>query len=111
MSEAVQALVECFADVSDATPGRIVPFEFPPGGDEQQLFDLLSECLSIFEIFGVVAVSTHVDRAEDGSLAGRFDATDVTQVRLISARPEGVRLHELEFEHTDGWHCLVGVDL
>lgn len=111
MVEAVQALVACFADVSDATPGRVVPFAFPPGRDDQQLVDLLTECLSVFEIFGVVPVSTHVDRAEDGSLVGCFDTADVAQVRLISGPPEGVRLHELEFEQTDGWHCLVGVDL
>ena len=56
-------------------------------------------------------MSTHVDRAEDGTLVGCFDTTDVAQLRLPSGPPEGVRLHELEFEQTDGWHCLVGVDL
>ena len=110
MVQAVQALVACFADVSEATPGRIVPFVFPPDRDDRQLFDLLAECLSVFEIFGVVPVSTQVDRAEDGSLAGCFETADVAQVSLISRPPEGVRLHELEFEQTDGWHCLVGVD-
>ena len=111
MVQAVQALVACFADVSDATPGRVVPFAFPPGRDDQQLVDLLTECLSVFEIFGVVPVSTHVDQAEDGSLVGCFDTTDVAQLRLSSVPPEGVRLRELEFEQTDGWRCLVGVDL
>ena len=111
MVQAVQALVACFADVSDATPGRVVPFAFPPGRDDQQLVDHLTECLSVFEIFGVVPVSTHVDQAEDGSLVGCFDTTDVAQLRLSSVPPEGVRLRELEFEQTDGWRCLVGVDL
>jgi SHS2 domain-containing protein len=110
MVEAVEALVACFADVSDATPGRVVPFLFPPDRDDQQLSDLLAECMSVIEIFGVVPVSTYVDRVEDGSLAGCFDTADVAQVRLISGPPEGVRLHGLEFEQTDGWHCLVGID-
>jgi len=111
MVQAVQALVACFADVSDATPGRVVPFAFPPGRDDQQLVDHLTECLSVVEIFGVVPVSAHVDQAEDGSLVGCFDTTDVAQLRLSSVPPEGVRLRELEFEQTDGWRCLVGVDL
>jgi SHS2 domain-containing protein len=112
MAEAVNALVDCFADVSSALPGRVVPFVVAAEADERQLHDVLDECLTVFEIFGIVAVGTRIDRAEDGSVAGCIDAADVSQVRLRSAPPIGVRLHELEFDESSGhaWHCLVGVD-
>jgi SHS2 domain-containing protein len=111
MAQAVGALVACFADVTVATSTRVVPFTVAAGTDERQLLDILDECLSVFEMFEIVPVDTQVERADDGSLACSFDAAEAGRVHLLAGPPRGVRLHELEFEKTDGWHCLVGVDV
>lgn len=111
IAEAVQALVECFADTARATPVRTLSFGFPPGSDDALLVAVLEEALYVFEIFGVVPVATRVRLAEDGGVAGSFDAADVDDVQLVGSVPKAVTLHELEFGSTDGWRCVVTVDV
>lgn len=111
IAEAVQALVECFADVTTAVPTRTLGFEFPAAPDDRLLAAVLEESLSVFEIFGVVPVDTLVERAEDGGLVGSFDAADVQGVTLVGSAPVGVSVRELEFGHGDGWRALVAVQV
>lgn len=111
IAEAVQALVECVADVGSATVTRTLPVRFGPSADEALLVDVLEEVLYILEIFGVVPVATHLEPAEDGGVSGVFDAADLDRVDLVGSVPKAVTLHELEFAPHDGWRALVIVDV
>jgi len=66
MVQATEALVECFADLSAAVPTRVVPLTVAASTDERQLLKILDDCLSVFEIFGVVPVALFVSREPSG---------------------------------------------
>jgi SHS2 domain-containing protein len=114
IAEAVQALVEGFADVRAVVPGESVRLTFAEPGDEDLLVRVLDEVIYQLDVHGRLPVDISVDVPEDGTPGRaevRFAAADAAQAEPTGAVPKAVSRHELRFARDgDLWRCHVTVD-
>ncbi|MEU6773172.1 archease [Streptomyces sp. NPDC046759] len=112
LAEAVRAMVEAFADVSQAHPTALERVRLTPGDDEELLVALLDEVVFRLEVAGRVPVDAEVESARDGGLEVRLSLADLADVPVIGAVPKGVSWQELRIApDAYGWSCAVIVDV
>lgn len=110
--EAMEALVEVFAEFDDATATRSVPVSAGPGPDADILVALLEEVIYVTDVLGVVPIRFHVADTEDGGVAGDMEVAEPRQVELVGSVPKAVSYHGLEMaEHGGVWRCRAIIDV
>lgn len=110
--EAMQALVEVFAEFDDAIATRSVPVSAEPGPDADILVALLEEVIYVTDVLGVVPIRFHVADTEDGGVAGDMEVVEPREAELVGPVPKAVSYHGLEMSHHDGtWRCRAIIDV
>ena len=110
--EAVRALVETFADTSDAATDEPVRISIEPASDEEMLVSLLEEVIYVVDVFGRVPVHVTLEETEDGGLDGAFDVARVEAVGPAGAVPKAVARHALSFAHEgERWLARATIDV
>jgi len=84
LTEALYALVEEFAEVSDAAASRLLPLATESPGAEDALVSLLEDVIYALDVFSVVPVRFHLTETESGGIAG-----DITAWRCFPTRGGG----------------------
>jgi SHS2 domain-containing protein len=114
IAQAVQALVESFADVRGAMPTESVTLVAEEAADEDLLVAVLDEVIYQLDAHGRLPVDVSVSQPRGGVKSGaevRFAAVPAGQARLVGAIPKAISLHELRFAPDGGlWRCHVTVD-
>ncbi|MGI5485591.1 archease [Microtetraspora malaysiensis] len=111
VAEAVRAMVEGFADLSDAVRCGTRSFQVEAGPPEDQILAVLDEVIYEMDVGARVPCSVDVREDEDG-LHLTLGMTDVATVPQIGAVPKGISLHDLRFDRApEGWMCTVTVDV
>ncbi|WBO61829.1 archease [Streptomyces camelliae] len=112
LTEAVRALVETFADVSDVHPTAVERVRLAPGGDEDLLVALLNEVVYRLEVAGRVPVDVEVEATDDGAVEARLSLAGLGDVTVVGAAPKGVSWQDLHIgPDAYGWTCAVIVDV
>ncbi|MEU9478007.1 archease [Streptomyces sp. NPDC048191] len=112
LTEAVRALVDAFADVSDVHPTAVERVRLAPGGDEELLVALLDEVVFRLEVAGRVPVDVEAEPTDDGGVEVRLSLADLGDVTVVGAAPKGVSWQELHIgPDSYGWTCTVIVDV
>ncbi|MGP3962780.1 archease [Nonomuraea sp. 3N208] len=115
LAEAVQALVETFADVGDAVPDDSVVFVSTEETDEALLVGVLDETIYQVEACDRVAVDVSVDertKATKGQVEVRLATVPVAAVNRVGSVPKAVAVYHLRFGKTDGvWRAHVNIDI
>jgi SHS2 domain-containing protein len=113
LEEAAAALVDSFAEVTDAAATDTVPvmFDYAPD-DAEALVALLEEIVYLVDALGVVPVDVALEATENGGLAGYFETVPVSRVAVSGASPKGVSRSELDLRHDQGrWRCRAVIDV
>lgn len=111
-AEAVRALVDSFADTTDAEPRGEHRISLEPADDEDLLVGLLDEVIYLLDTRGAVPVGGRIRDRDDGGLTGYLDLADTGDVRPGGAVPKAITYHGLEVTGApDGWRCRVTVDV
>jgi SHS2 domain-containing protein len=111
-TQALQALVECFAVVPDVPVTRLVPLEVSPAGPEDMLVSLLEEVIDGVDVFTVVPVRFHLAETEEGGIAGDMEVAPAEQVEFVGPVPKGVSTHSLSMARFEGgWRCRVLIEV
>jgi SHS2 domain-containing protein len=111
IAEAVQALVESFADVRAAIPDQTVTCSYQEAADQDLLVSVLNDVIYQAEVHGRVPVDISVTESA-GTVDVRFAAAPLAGADITGPLPKAVTLHELSFARTDGqWRCHVTVDI
>jgi SHS2 domain-containing protein len=112
--EAVNALVESFADVTDSAAQagpRQAPFRIDAHEPEDQVVELLDEVIYRLDAEDVVPVNVELEDCDAG-LQGWFDVVPVQAIAQTGPAPKAVALHGLTVQRDDsGWSCRVLVDV
>jgi SHS2 domain-containing protein len=110
LTEALSALVQGFADVSDSPTARLLPLSVA-NGPEDALTALVEEVLDTIDAFSVVPVRFHLSGTEDGGFAGDMEVVPVRDVEWTHPCPTAVSFEGLSMK-TDGtrWSCHVRVE-
>jgi SHS2 domain-containing protein len=113
MEEAVVALVESFADTSNADTADPVALAIDPARDDDLLVALLEEILYLVEVLGVVPSAAAITARDDGGLGGFFDVVPVTEAEEVGAAPKAIARGDLQFgaDPEGRWSCRVTVDV
>lgn len=111
LAEAVAALVECFADVKDASAGRTVTAELAADTDEDRLIAVLDQVIYLVDTEDAVAVGLTVE-IDAPVLRVAVPVVDLADVEIIGSAPKAVALSELRMEHAEGrWNASAIVDV
>jgi len=110
--EAMEALVDIFAEPGDAAVTRTLPLSAEAASSADVLVSLLEEVIYVTEVLGVVPVRFHLADTEDGGVAGDMEVVEAAQVELVGPVPKAVSYHGLDIAEHDGtWRCRVLVDV
>jgi SHS2 domain-containing protein len=113
IAEALQALVESFADVRAAIPDQTVTLSFEEATDDDLLVRVLNDVIQQVEGHGRVPVDISVTESPDGPGGHadvRFAAAPLSGVEITGSAPKEVARHELYFGRAAGqWRCHVTV--
>ena len=111
--EAVQALVDSFADTTGARGHATYVFRVPAAPWREMLVSVLEEVLFLFDAQGDVPLTTTVACAPRGDLSASFALAGVDDdVDLVGSTPKGIARSGLEFTSVDDqWRCTVIVDV
>jgi len=111
LTEALEALVEEFADVTDAVCTKVLPLRAGAGA-EDALVSLLEDVIYTVDVFSVVPVRFHLGEAADGTIAGDMEVVPLEEVRVAGPAPKAVSYHGLTISGEGGvWRCRVLIDV
>jgi hypothetical protein len=111
LTEALEALVEVFADVGDPPATAALPIASADGGDEDALTSLVEEVVQRLQVLSVVPVRFHLAEADDGGLVGDMEVVPLDRVALIGHPPTSLRLRELSVRKAgDRWWSHLRLD-
>jgi protein archease len=112
LTEALQALVDEFAEVGEGPCTRALPLAAGPGRAEDVLVSLLEDVIYTVDVFSVVPVRFHLSETEDGGVAGDMEVVPVDDAEIVGPAPKAVSYHELSMSDEEGfWRCRVLVDV
>jgi protein archease len=111
VAQAVLAMVESFADTTEAAQTGVVDLPVAAESCDGMLTDVLDEVICQLDTVGRLPVGVQVRRL-DGGLDVRMQMTDVDRTQLVGALPKAVALCELRFgRRTAAWSCQATLDL
>jgi SHS2 domain-containing protein len=109
--EALEGLVETFADPSGASTPWTLPLAAGPDGADL-LADLVEDVIDTIDVLGVVPVRFHLADTEDGGVAGDMEVVPGDQATVTGRVPKGVSHHDLSLARQGGgWRCRLVLDL
>ena len=112
LTEALQAMVNEFAEVPDVPATRVLPLVAQSRGAEDALVSLLEDVMYAVDVFSVVPVRFHLMETEDGDIVGDMEVVPVEQVLVVGPMPKGVSYHELSMAPQGGsWRCHALIDV
>ena len=110
--EALEALVEEFAEVAEPASTETLPLAAGPGGAEDVLVSLLEDVIFALDVFSVIPVRFHLAPTEDGGVAGDMEVVPAERATIVGPVPKAVSYHGLMASADgDGWHCRILVDV
>ncbi len=111
LGEAVLAMVESFADLSQLRPASVRSVRLTESSDDDLLAALLEEVVYGLEVHGEVPVDAEVETT-DGGLDVRLAVTGLDAVTVTGAAPKAVSWNELRLgKGPYGWSCTATVDV
>jgi SHS2 domain-containing protein len=112
LREAIQGLVEVFADVDGVVASARLPLTLPPEEGEDLLVALLEEVLYLLDTEDVVPVDATITEIAGGGLHGEFLVAPTGAVAQQGSIPKAIAHHGLEFRQQAGrWRCRVTIDV
>lgn len=112
VTQALIALVEEFAVVTDSPSPTVLPVAVSPTGPEDELVALLEEVIYTVDVLSMVPVRFHLAATQDGGLAGDMEVVPLEGVVATGPAPKGVSYHDLSVREGDrGWRCHVLIDV
>lgn len=107
IAEAVSAMVEGFADLSDAEPTAVREFRAETGDPEDRLASVLDEIIYRMDAHGELPMSTTVRGTRV-----RCAMADTAKAVTVGAVPKAVSYNGLRVaQGPEGWHCAVTLDV
>lgn len=91
VAEALQALVEGYAEVDDPPAVTTLPIASLEDGGEDALADLVEEVLQRIDVLSVVPVRFHLAETDDGGLAGDMEVVPSAHATFLGRPPTGLR--------------------
>ncbi len=83
VSEALEALVEEFAEIEDPPSTRLLPLSSGPGGAEEVLVSVLEEVIYTLDVFSVIPVRFHLCDTAGGGVSGDMEVIPVSEARIV----------------------------
>lgn len=112
IGEALQALVEEFAEVREEPSSRTLPLTATEGVGQDALVQLLEEVIFAVDVFSVVPIRFHLAGTEDGGVAGDMEVVPAARAAMVGPVPRGISHHNLSMIHDDGcWRCHISIDV
>jgi SHS2 domain-containing protein len=112
LTQALQGLVEEFADGSGAPCAETLPLGAGPGEAEDLLIRLLEDVIYVVDVFSVVPVRFHLAETEDGGVAGDMEVVPLDAARVTGPAPKAVSYHGLSMSCEEGeWRCHALIDV
>ncbi|MFB7667742.1 archease [Kitasatospora sp. NPDC056138] len=116
IGEAVRAVVEGFADTSEATPVRDREYTVTTENDADLLVSVLEEVIYRMDADGEIPLDAQVGAVRDAaggrSVSVRLRMADADTATLVGAVPKAVSLHDLRLQgDPGGWTCQVTLDV
>lgn len=114
IAEAVRAVVESFADVSQAgCPHARRRHHLEAGSDADLLAAAVEEVIYSLDADGEVPVTVEVGRAGDGGINLVLRAVDASTVEVIGAAPKAASLSGLACapDASGRWSCAATIDV
>jgi SHS2 domain-containing protein len=111
LEELVRGVVETFADASNATATRELPFQVGAARDEEVVLSVLDDVYFLLDSDGLVVVDIALNE-EDGKLNGTYFVAPVDAVVHSGSAPRGILRSDVKFA-LDGqtWRGRVIVDV
>ncbi len=111
LAEAMQALVDVFAEPKTGESPKTVPLWVEARSDVDLLVSLLEDVISVTDVVGV-PVRFHLRDADGGAVCGYMEVVDASEVEQVGAVPKAVSYHDIEFAEHDGtWRCRAVIDV
>lgn len=111
LAEAALALIESFADATDATVSAETQIWIDPADDDDQLARLLSEIIHRLHTDSVLPVDLEISEPQDDGLDVRLGVVSLRHVRLTGPLPKGVLLPEVSMRRMGGlWHATFAIE-
>lgn len=112
MDEALQALVEEFAEAQEEPTSRLLPLAATEGAGQDALVQLFEQVIYAVDVFSIIPVRFHLADTEDGGVAGDMEVIPASRAEIVGPVPKGVSYHDLSLIHDDGtWRCHVLIDV
>lgn len=112
LGQALQGLIEEFAQVSDTPALRALPLSAAAGAPGEMLVSLLEEVIYALEVFSVVPVRVHLCDTEDGGVSGDMEVVPLAAVHVVGPAPRAVSHKRLSMSEDGGsWQCRVLIDV
>jgi SHS2 domain-containing protein len=112
LTEALVALVEQFADVTDTPTTRPLPIGAEAGEPSEVLLSLLESVIDTIDVFAVVPVHFHLDDTADGGVTGDMEVVPARSLRLAGPAPTAASHHDLSMVGDEnGWRCHALIDV
>jgi|GEM_PF-3487605 len=111
-AEALSALVEEFAVVSDQPTSRLLPLSETQGVGEDALGQLLEEVVDALAVFDVIPIRFHLAETEDGGVAGDMEVVPTRQAERAGPNPKAVSFHGLSMTLDQAtWRCRAQIEV
>ena len=112
LTEALEALVAEFADVTNVAGDEVLPLRAGPERAQDLLVSLLEDVIYTVDVFSVVPVRFQLSEAADGAISGDMEVVHVEKVRITGPAPKAVSYHGLSMSvHEGGWRCRALIDV
>jgi SHS2 domain-containing protein len=112
VAEAVQGLVDSFAEIPAGQPGRAAEAVLPAGADEDLLVAALDEVIYRMDADDELPASAQV-RPDGGGAVLVLTQVPVAAAEIVGAVPKAVSLHQLHCapDESGRWSATVTVDV
>jgi SHS2 domain-containing protein len=111
LAEAVIALVDSFADTTDASASEIVVSDLTASTDRDRLVAVLDQLIYLLDTQGLIPVTADVEVGAD-TVRLKMPVASIDDVEVIGAVPKAVAFSGLEFGRVgERWRCRATVDV
>lgn len=110
LAEAVLALVEGFADTTQASVTGETQIWIDPADDDDQLAHLLAEIIRRLHTDSALPVDLEISEPQNDGLDVRLAVVSLSGIRLTGPLPEEIPLPEVSMRRLGGlWHATFAV--
>jgi SHS2 domain-containing protein len=113
IAEAVRGLVESFADISEATPQRVIECHLEAGSDADLLASAVEEVIYYLDTDGAIPAEVEASAAAGGGICLMLRVVDAASAEITGAAPKAACLSGLTCapDASGRWLCAVTIDV